>query len=167
MDLKLLHITDLHIGDKDNPDDFLREGFYRDYVDKLFGVINPKIGDIDYLMISGDYINAIAHDTPIEQRFEHASKVVEYIQQKFGISKNKTFSCIGNHDYILAEEATGNNEKARQHYNKFVPSFTAECISNFENFAFLYKDENNYILSLDSTYNSKGKKNQELLKLKR
>jgi len=153
MKINILHITDLHIGNKNNASDFLREGFYKDYIDNLSSKINIQY---DYLIVTGDYINAI-DSTPNVDKFEHASKVILYIQNKFKISNEKTFLCIGNHDIDIKKEALDEHQEARIDYLNFFPKHTGKPIANYNNLMFLYKEQNNFILTLDATYKSKGK----------
>lgn len=153
MKINILHITDLHIGNKNNTSDFLRDGFYKDYIDKLALKINIQY---DFLIITGDYINAI-DSTPKVEKFEHASKIISYIQNKFGISNEKTFLCIGNHDIDIKEEENDKHHEARTGYLDFFPKHTGKPIANYNNLMFLYKEQNTFILTLDATYKSKGK----------
>lgn len=150
--MNILHITDLHIGDSKNESDYLREGFYRDYIDGLYSKVDLQF---DFLLITGDYINA-TDKTPAPEKFKHASKVIIYLQDKFKIAKEKTFLCIGNHDIDIEKERIDDIENARIDYSNFFINHTGKAIAQYKNFAFLHKDGDNFILSLDATFKSKG-----------
>lgn len=152
MDIKILHITDLHIGDKENESDYLREGFYRDYIDTLYSKIDFSP---EFLIITGDYINA-PDKTDISEKFEHASKVISYFQSKFNIVNTNTFLCAGNHDIILEKEKNEEFAKAREQYLNLRNKHSGNPIANHNDFATLYCLNNQYFLTLDSTFKSKG-----------
>ena len=58
--INILHITDLHLENfEGDSDEFLRKGFYKEYIDRLYQSLNYKHDsvNIDYLIVTGDFIN--------------------------------------------------------------------------------------------------------------
>ena len=57
--MNILHITDLHLDEFEGENEFLREGFFEEYIDRLFSTIENKLASekIDFLIVTGDFIN--------------------------------------------------------------------------------------------------------------
>src|SRR5687767_2104119 len=91
---QVLHITDLHIRDPKGTTEYLRAGFYEEYLDGLIVTIRPFIDDrLDSIVVTGDFI-----DAGKTENFEHATKVINYLAAKLRVTAGQVAICNGNHD---------------------------------------------------------------------
>ena len=83
--MNILHITDLHLDDFKGESEFLREGFYREYINRLFSSLNQKTEHlaVDFLIVTGDFVNIGK-----TENFKDVEIVVDYISSKFSIDRN-------------------------------------------------------------------------------
>ena len=152
--MNILHITDLHLDDFKGQHEFLREGFFKEYIDRLHNSITLKNKDlvVDFLIVTGDFVNI----GKIEN-YSGVEEIINYISLKFSINKCNICLSIGNHDYKWKELINIDNEKERllkKPFKEFCNKFNSNYIVDCDNY-FLAKLENNTIfLSLDSTWNS-------------
>ncbi|TQF09152.1 hypothetical protein FJV41_46130 [Myxococcus llanfairpwllgwyngyllgogerychwyrndrobwllllantysiliogogogochensis] len=87
--LRILHLSDLHVGAKEDPLN-LFQPLVADLKDKTEGL---GLSRLDYLVISGDITNRA---TPEE--FEQARKFVSELIQEFGLTSERCIIVPGNHD---------------------------------------------------------------------
>ncbi len=152
--MNILHLTDFHIDQFNGEREFLREGFYREYIDRLFLSLVKKTDrlTIDYLMITGDLVNI----GKIEN-FSHAEVVIDYILSKFSIERNNVCISIGNHDYKW-KEMSGQDLKLestlKNPFKKFKDKYNNVHILETDNYFLTQLSDNTVFLSIDSTWNS-------------
>jgi len=89
----ILQISDLHIYDPVNPDEYLRLGFYKEYLSGLFTIIKTSGIDIAILAITGDLV----HRGKVEH-FSHAETIINYIAKELNIATDNVIISLGNHD---------------------------------------------------------------------
>lgn len=154
--MNILHITDLHLDHFEGDEEFLRKGFYREYVDRLFSSLGQKHNPlkIDYLIVTGDFVNIGKVENYVDVEI-----ILDYISLKFSIEKKNICFSIGNHDYKWKELEDPDIEKEKllkTPFKEFRNKFNSIHIEDADNY-FLTKLENNtYFLSIDSTWNSKN-----------
>lgn len=152
--MNVLHITDLHLNNFEGDEEFLRKGFYREYIDRLFTSITTEteISQIDCIIISGDFI-----DKGKIENFEHVISIIDYLCLKFSINKNRVHMSIGNHDYKWKELENIDNEKEnilKKNFKDFRNYYISQFEIDDENYSISKIDDNTIFLSLDSTWNS-------------
>lgn len=133
--MNILHITDLHLDNFTGDVEFLRNGFYEEYIDRLFLSLEKGSYTVDYLIITGDFV----HVGKVEN-FKHIETIVNYILKKFSIDRNKVCLCIGNHDYKWKELTDGDIEHEKLLKSPF------NDLRNKYNTTFI-EDENNFFLT--------------------
>ena len=151
--MNILHITDLHLDHFQGDIEFLREGFYEEYIDRLFNSLNKKELTIDCLIITGDFINIGK-----VENFENVEIIINYILKKFSIDKSKVCLCIGNHDYKWKELSEGDTDQEilfKVPFKDFRNKYNSAFIEDADNFFIIKLSNDTYFLSLDSTWNSK------------
>lgn len=154
INMNILHITDLHLDNFLGNNEFLREGFYQEYIDRLFGSIETKNLSIECLVVTGDFVNVGK-----VENFEHVETILNYIIKKFSIDKSKVCLSIGNHDYKWKELAEGdtNHEKAlKGSFKEFRNKYNTSFIEDADNYFLIKLNNDTYFLSIDSTWNSKN-----------
>lgn len=154
--MNILHITDLHLDQFEGQTEFLRKGFYREYIDRLFTSIekNKNSLGIDYLMVTGDFI----HKGKIEN-YEFVETILDYFSTKFSISKKNICFSIGNHDYKWKELDSEDVEKEKElkkPFKEFRDKFNSNHLVDAENFFLSQLNNHTYFLSIDSTWKSKN-----------
>jgi predicted MPP superfamily phosphohydrolase len=154
--MKILHITDLHLDDFEGEKEFLRKGFYDEYIDRLFLAIEKKLtyNKIDYLIVTGDFINI----GKIEN-YQFVETILIYLSEKFSIQKNNICLSIGNHDYKWKDLPVSNiddEKKLKIPFKEFRDKFNSNHIVDSDNFYLTKLNENYYYLSIDSSWNSKN-----------
>lgn len=152
--MNILHITDLHLDHFKGENEFLREGFYREYIDRLYASLNQKINHltIDYLIISGDFINIGKVENYLE-----AEIIINYISDKFSIEKKNICFSIGNHDYKWKELKTPDIDKEKTlkvPFKEFCDKYNSNYLEYHDYFFLTKLNDNTYFLSIDSTWNS-------------
>lgn len=153
--MNILHITDFHLNNFDGENEFLRRGFYKEYINRLFQSLNKEVSTIIHqIIITGDLI-----DRGKIENFEHINVIVEYIANKFSVHKKNVHFCIGNHDYKYKELNEGDIEAEkslkvpfRDTVKYFNPKFEVET----DYFTINKINDSTIFLSLDSTWNSEG-----------
>lgn len=154
IDMNILHITDLHLDNFTGDNEFLREGFYQEYIDRLFDSLENKNLPIDCMIITGDFVNVGK-----VQNFGNVETIINYIATKFQIDKNRICLSIGNHDYKWKELDEGDIEHEKLlkvPFNEFRNKYQTTLIEDADNFFISKLSENTYFLSIDSTWNSKN-----------
>jgi hypothetical protein len=153
--MNILHITDLHLHDFEGENEFLRKGFYKEYIDRLYTCFNQSIQNIDYLIVSGDFI-----DKGKTENYEAIIIILEYLSDKFKIDKKNICLSIGNHDYkwkdISAEDDISKEIKLKEPFKNFRDQFNSSYIKDEDNFFLSKLADNLFFLSVDSTWKSKG-----------
>jgi orotate phosphoribosyltransferase len=155
MKKNILHITDLHLDDFEGTSEHLRRKFYREYIDLLHEKIKEDKLEIDYIIITGDFINRGK-----VENFIHVSEIVNYLVEKFNIQKENICCTIGNHDYKWKEEESdfSNSIELRKPYQDFTKEFDVNIIASSDRYVLKKLDDNIYYLSIDSTlYSVSGK----------
>lgn len=149
--MTILHITDLHLDHFDGDQEFLRKGFYQEYIDRLFLSIQKKETDlkIHYLVITGDFINKGK-----VENYPDVEKIIDYLAEKFTIEKKNICFAIGNHDYKWKELASANELSLKMPYSDFRKKYIPTPISEGANYFLSKLDEDIFFLSIDSTWNS-------------
>ena len=93
MSARILHISDLHFR---APSEHDKNIYYSDsnFCDDFIKYINNNIGNIDYLIFTGDAINQ-----GYVKAFDDAKKFLEELITKLNIRKDRILLCMGNHDF--------------------------------------------------------------------
>ncbi|MCU0323134.1 MAG: metallophosphoesterase [Chitinophagaceae bacterium] len=152
--MNILHITDLHLDDFQGTTEFLRSGFYQEYIDRLVSSIESKNLTIDCLIVTGDFINI----GKIEN-YESVKIILNYIIAKLSIDKSKVCLSIGNHDYKwkeLIEGDTSNEELLKTPFRNLRDIYNKSLIEDADNYFLIKLSSDTYYLSIDSTWNSKN-----------
>lgn len=137
--MNILHVTDFHIDNPAGDTENLREGFYQEFIDNLFTLIESKgLGKINLVVNTGDFVNV----GKIEN-YGHAKAVLEYILQKSGLTKNDVAVCIGNHDFKMKE--TGTWEEKKRPFENFRNAFVPGTLIEEAERAWLYQNDANNI----------------------
>ncbi|WP_395844814.1 metallophosphoesterase [Archangium violaceum] len=87
--IRILHLSDLHVGAKDDPISLLQP-LVADLQDRSEGL---GVERLDYLVISGDITNRAA-----PQEFEKAREFVSGLIKEFGLTAERCIIVPGNHD---------------------------------------------------------------------
>ncbi len=152
--LKVLHLTDLHLDDITSTNEKLRVAFYKEFLDGLKEKVSSTIGDgIDMLLCTGDFVNVGK-----VENYQHAKIILEYLCLIFSISKSQISLCIGNHDFDLKLDKSGQSKKARSEFYELESEFNPQKLIIGNEFFKIYLDESKdiYILTFDSTYGCSG-----------
>lgn len=160
--MNILHITDLHLDNFHDQNEFLREGFYREYIDRLHKGFKKKIDPfkIDYLIVTGDFINRGK-----TENYQYVEEILRYFADTFSISTSKICVSIGNHDYKWKELDAADAEsekKLREPFNTFKGYFNSNYIKNSDHYFLSKLDNNTYFLSIDSSWRSNNGEPGEL-----
>jgi len=108
---KILHLTDFHLHDIDaSSKEHFRKDYYEQYLTPLLEIVR-KIGKIDCIIATGDFIDRGKGNF---KNFEHAELILEYIAKMLSIRNENVGVCIGNHDFdggidTLAKQITRAN----------------------------------------------------------
>lgn len=153
--MNILHITDLHLDHFGGDSEFLRKGFHREYIDRLFSSFEQKLITlkIDYLIVTGDFVNIGK-----VENYEDVEIILNYISSKFSIDKKNICFSIGNHDYKWKELETPDIEKEKLlkiPFKEFRNKYNSTYVEDAENYFLTKLDDSTYFLSIDSTWNSK------------
>ncbi len=149
--IRILHITDFHISNPDSQQEFLREDYFKNYIDGLTNILQSHVGNIDCVVATGDFI-----DKGKVANFSHAKKVLEYICYKLNLNEARLGTCIGNHDILVPTEDGRLNYKdeSRESYNEFEKNFYLRS-ENLDvlnpRFKLVRLFNNVFFLSLDAT----------------
>lgn len=148
---QVLHITDLHIRDPKGTTEYLRAGFYEEYLDGLIVTIRPFIDDkLDSIVVTGDFI-----DAGKTENFEHATKVINYLAAKLRVTADQVAICNGNHDLRREFELKGEFKEARQPFVDFAGQFANGKPTQSNDQAVLLKiGDGLWALMLDATIGS-------------
>lgn len=154
--MNILHITDLHLDHFTGENEFLREGFYREYIDRLYSSLEQKINalSIDYLIVSGDFVNIGK-----VENYSDVEIIINYISSKFSIEKKNICFSIGNHDYKWKELKTSDIDKEKRlkvPFKEFCSKYNSTYVEYADHFFLTKLKDNIYFLSIDSTWNSSG-----------
>ncbi|MAW96878.1 MAG: hypothetical protein CML30_01830 [Rhizobiales bacterium] len=154
--MNILHITDLHLDEFEGENEFLRKGFYEEYIDRLFSTIDYKLAlyKIDFLIVTGDFINIGK-----TENYNFVEEILKYLSKKFSIDKKNICLSIGNHDYKWKEltEVDIHKEKdLKIPFKEFRNKFNSDHIVDLD-YVYLTKlAENYFFLSIDSSWRSEG-----------
>lgn len=153
--LKLLHLSDLHLADKESMKKFF----------KLLNIdlrMQLKVEKIDYLVISGDVCNR-----PLKAQYEVAVEFCRLLIEKFQIDIKKTIVVPGNHDCDrdISREAYGrkkkefDTEKMKQRFKTYNDFFYRPLLGRDYSMEYgkqidICDDQENriYIIGLNSAY---------------
>src|SRR6185437_11412277 len=152
---KILHLTDFHLQDiKSTSKEHFREDYYEQYLLPLLEIIN-KIGSIDCLIATGDFIDKGKSNFG---NFAHAKKILEFIAQNLKLRNENIGVCIGNHDFDKDLDKEDKFIEARKQFYQFAENFSfANSLKSDERFAISLVSENTYFLALDATLRREGK----------
>ena len=153
---QILHITDLHIKNPLGDDEYLRAGFYDEYLDTLIVKVRPLVvGEIDCLVITGDFI-----DQGNVGNFGHAEVVINYLAEKLKLRPEKIALCNGNHDIVRDDERSGNTIAARAAFKDFSNKFASKnAVKEIDRAVLLKPSEKLWCLMIDTTLGSGGENN--------
>ena len=152
--LKLLHLSDLHLTDRDH-----MEKFYK--LLKIDLRMQLHVEKIDYLIVSGDVCNR-----PVKEQYEVALEFCKLLIKEFKIKINNVIVVPGNHDCDrkISKEAYGRrrkyDEEMMKHrfdaYNDFfyVPLLNKKYSKNYNEQLDICDDPEHkiYIIGLNSAY---------------
>lgn len=155
--INILHITDLHLENfNGDSEEFLRRGFYQEYIDRLhqsFTSTHSSI-NIDYLIVTGDFINMGK-----VENYSSIKQILDYVGFKFSVPPKNICLSIGNHDYKwkeLTKKDLEHEKKLKKPFYDLVKEYSSN--SKIENMHFFLDklSENYFFLSLDSSWNSQN-----------
>lgn len=152
--MNILHITDLHLDDFHGTNEFLRSGFYQEYIDRLIYSIKSKQLTIDCLIVTGDFVNI----GKIEN-YDKIEIILNYIITELSINKSKVCLSIGNHDYKWKERVKNDisEEKLLKiPFKDLRDKYNSTLIEDADNYFIIKLSNDTYFLSIDSTWNSKN-----------
>tara|TARA_R110002096_G_scaffold86990_3_gene199786 strand:- start:11108 stop:12715 length:1608 start_codon:yes stop_codon:yes gene_type:complete len=155
--INILHITDLHLENfEGDSDEFLRKGFYKEYIDRLYQSLNYKHDsvNIDYLIVTGDFINI-----GTVENYSSIKQILDYIASKFSVKPENICLSIGNHDYkwkeLVKHDLEAEKELKKPFY-KLVKEYSSNLQAENMHFFLNPLSENCFFLSLDSSWNSQN-----------
>jgi len=156
-DKKILHLTDFHLHDIDaTSKEHFRKDYYQQYLNPLLEIVQ-KIGKIDCIVATGDFIDRGKENF---KNFEHAKHILEYIAKKLAIKKENIGVCIGNHDFDRDLDKEGKFAEARKEFFAFAENFSnGNPLKHEERYSVSLVSDNTYFLSLDATLH-RGEKDQ-------
>jgi len=152
--MNLLHITDLHLDHFKGDNEFLREGFYREYIDRLFSSLLKKNNplEIDYLIVTGDLVNIGK-----TENYKDVEIIIDYVSTKFSIKRKNICFSIGNHDYKWKELKNQDIEQEKllkNPFKEFRNKYSSTYEEDADNYFLIKLNDETYFLSIDSTWNS-------------
>ncbi|MEA2206524.1 MAG: hypothetical protein QOE77_3300 [Blastocatellia bacterium] len=149
----ILHITDLHIRDPHGSEEYLRIGFFDEYLDSLVVTARPLLTkEPKCLIVTGDFI-----DRGNANNFDHASTVIRYLADKLKMPYDQVVVCNGNHDILRAYETTGDLVAARKPFKDFASQFgNGTAIHETKRAVLLNPLEKLWCLMIDATLGSNG-----------
>jgi len=113
----ILHCSDLHIADPDDPDYLANRDRYKNYIQGLRNTVNDagSVGDgVDTIVITGDLV-----DRARVEHFGHARLMIDELCECFAVSAERVVLTPGNHDVVFVDE--GSNLKA---FHEFAGRFS-------------------------------------------
>jgi len=152
---KILHLTDFHLHDIDaSSKEHFRKDYYEQYLTPLLEIVR-KIGKIDCIIATGDFIDRGKENF---KNFEHAKHILEYTAKTLSIRNENIGVCIGNHDFDKDLDKEGKLAEARKEFFSFAENFSnGHALKKEERYAISLVSDNTYFLSLDATLNRDGK----------
>ncbi|RLD36498.1 MAG: hypothetical protein DRI74_08975 [Bacteroidetes bacterium] len=158
----ILHITDFHLNNFGNDSsEYLREDYYENYLRQLCVLISKKIGVIDAIVITGDFV-----DKGKTENFPHVIEIIKKLTLILNIDDSNVGVCPGNHDFKILEEEGGKIVKeSMDDYKSFEMHYSkggdlVYCTNDRFYITKLRKDV--YFLSLNSCLNRKDNKPSKL-----
>ncbi|HEX8825794.1 MAG TPA: metallophosphoesterase [Archangium sp.] len=110
--LRILHLSDLHLGAGDDPVNLLQPLI----TDLMHNLDGPGVERLDHLVISGDLTNRAS-----PQEFEKAYQFVSGLIQEFGLTAERCIIVPGNHDLDWDTEAYVWKKKRQVEASRLVP----------------------------------------------
>lgn len=152
---KILHLTDFHLHDIGaSSKEHFRKDYYEQYLTSLIEIVQ-KIGKIDCIVATGDFIDRGKENF---NNFEHAKHILEYTAKILAIKNENVGVCIGNHDFDRDLDKDGKFAEARKEFFTFAENFSnGHALKHDERYSISLVAENTYFLSLDATLNRGGK----------
>lgn len=149
----ILHITDLHVSDANEPNDFLRNDYYREYIGGLIRQIKENgFWPVNCVVATGDFVHLGK-----TVNFDHIKNIFSYIAKELNISENKIVVCPGSHDIIRDEDQQGNAIEARKAFAKFSRNYANGTPKKSDGRAIICDLSGGiYALMLDATLGSNG-----------
>ena len=92
-EIKILHITDLHIGKKNKDDGSINANFHHMLLNYLVSEFNQKV---DYLIVSGDFGDKC-------ECIEESIVWLKDLASGISVDANNIILCAGNHDLLTSE----------------------------------------------------------------
>lgn len=152
--LNILHLTDLHLDDILSTNENLRKAKYKEFINGLFEKIATTLNEpIDFIICTGDFVNKGKI-----LNFGHATTIINYLVSKSSLTDNEVVLCIGNHDFVIADDKSGKEKEARKDYYELEKKFQPTSIIKESVFHKIYYCDKKdiYFLTFDSTFGSKG-----------
>lgn len=154
--MNILHITDLHLDEFEGENEFLRKGFYEEYIDRLILSFEKKLASnkIDFLIVTGDFINIGK-----TENYDYVEEILNYLSSKLSVDKKNICLSIGNHDYKWKELTGSDIDKEIElkiPFKEFRDKFNSDHIVDSDHFYLTKLAENYFFLSIDSSWNSEG-----------
>jgi hypothetical protein len=152
---KILHLTDFHLHDIDTSSkEHFRKDYYEQYLTPLLEIVQ-KIGKIDCIIATGDFIDRGKENF---KNFEHAKHILEYTAKTLSIKNENIGICIGNHDFDRDLDKEGKFAEARKEFFSFAENFSnGNALIQDQRYSISLVCENTYFLSLDATLHREGK----------
>ncbi|TKT92664.1 metallophosphoesterase family protein [Dyadobacter frigoris] len=123
--LRIIHISDFHIGDKNNANELLSLSHYEEFINSFVNQVRKVLKDeqVDFLFITGDLVDKGNRVGKLEENMEHATSITNYIKKT--LNPKQISTCIGNHD-LDQELTTINYTNSIRNYLNFSSKFSLE-----------------------------------------
>lgn len=110
---RILHVSDLHIADPVGGNEYLRVGYFEEYIEGLIDKLRHHCDAIDCVVATGDFVNRGK-----TANFDHAKTILENIAARLNIATDRILVCPGNHDF---DQTSGKPDRSA--YNSFSRNF--------------------------------------------
>lgn len=150
----ILQVTDLHLSNIGlGSTDFLRAGYYKEYLRNMWGAISPQLtGRVDLIVATGDFV-----DRGETHNFEHAANVLRELASVVSLDESRVAVCIGNHDIVREKDTKSHHDEARAAFHEFSNLFSKGRVVHSSKRATLFAYDNDlFCLMLDGTLGSPG-----------
>ena len=148
----ILHVTDLHLSNIGlGSTDFLRAGYYKEYLRNMWRAIGPQVRRrVDLIVATGDFV-----DRGETHNFEHAANVLRELANVVGLDESRVAVCIGNHDIVREKDTKSHHDEARAAFHEFSNRFSSgKVVNSSKRATLLAYDGDIFCLMLDGTLGS-------------
>lgn len=147
MKVKILHISDLHLNEFLGDHEYLRKGYYKEYINEFISTLGNEGSDIDFLIVTGDLI-----DMGKIENFPDIKLIIGYLADALKIGKEKVGFSIGNHDYKYKDDNGENSFELRKPFYDFAKDYAnGNAVRSDDRFSLHKISEEIYFLAIDPT----------------